>query len=353
MRGGEKVLEALCELFPQADIFTHVLDRSKISPTILRHRITQTSVGQLPFAKKWYKKYLTFMPKALEDLDLRGYDLILSSESGPAKGIISHSHTPHICYCHTPMRYLWDYYHEYLAESGLLTRWVFRQNALKLRLWDLATAQRVDHFIANSHNVAQRIQHIYHRSSDVVHPPIQLSDFYTVKQKKDYYLFLGQLVGYKRADLVIEAFKQHHQPVYIVGSGKVPRNLPPNIKVLGHVSHEQKADLLAHARALIFPGEEDFGIVPLEALASGTPVIAFGKGGVLETVINKKTGIFFYEQTVNSLLTAIKIFEEMPAFSAPVLRQYVEIFDKPMFLAKINTIIDQYTQNRSQNQPKT
>jgi glycosyltransferase involved in cell wall biosynthesis len=335
MRGGEKVLEALCEMFPDADIYTHVYDKTKISPIINRHKIYTTSVSRLPFAKKLYTKYLTFMPAAIESIDLSGYDLVISSESGPAKGVIIPSTIPHLCYCHTPMRYLWDYYHRYLKESSFLTRAVFKAAAGRLRIWDLATANRVTAFAANSNYVKTRIKAIYRREAEVIYPPVDTYAFQT-QPKGDYYLFLGQLVGYKRADLAIEAFRKNGKKLLIIGGGKPPKNLPKNITVLGFVSNEERNSYLARARALIFPGEEDFGIVPVESIASGTPVIAYGRGGALETVSHEVSGLFFYEQSTDALLQAVEAFEKIEhKFDAKMMRLLAASFDKTVFVRKM------------------
>ncbi|NIZ18615.1 glycosyltransferase family 4 protein [Spirochaetales bacterium BR151] len=343
MRGGEKVLEALCELFPQADIYTHVYDPKKISATIKRHRVYTTAIQRLPRATSWYQRYLPLMPRALEALDLSNYDLIISSESGPAKGILAPSHIPHVCYCHTPMRYLWDYYHYYLKSSGKLTQLFFRHFAPALRTWDLLSAYRVDHFITNSHNVARRIMRTYQRESTVIYPPVDLPDAEILStQKGNFYLFLGQVTAYKRADLAIDAFRKSGLPLVIAGAGDAIKNLPANIQALGFVSSQKRQELLAQAKALLFPGEEDFGIVPLEAMAHGTPVIAYAKGGALETVIPEVSGILFQEQTVDSLQGAIEQLEANPQrFNPKTLYAHAQKFSKERFKEQMHRYIEQ------------
>lgn len=340
MRGGEKVLESLCELFPDADIYTHVYDKEKISATICKHQVYTTFINKLPNAKKWYTKYLMFMPKALEKLDLSSYDLIISSESGPAKGIIAPSHIPHICYCHTPMRYLWDHYHSYLKESGFITKTAFGLLSKRLRLWDLSTANRVNYFIANSNFVAKRIEHIYRRESVVIYPPVDVEHFKITTEKASFYLFLGQLTGYKRADLVIKAFMRNGKRLIIVGDGDLNFELPENIKIMGRLSDEKRNYYLSKAKALVFPGEEDFGIVPVEAIASGTPVIAYGRGGALETVIDNVSGVLFYKQSVKELNKAIRKFELIEKnFDGNTLHELAMKFNKNRFKAEIKEFV--------------
>lgn len=348
MRGGEKVLEAICELFPEADIYTHVYDPKNISDTIKSHPIYTTFIQKLPNASKWYSRYLSLMPRALESLDLKAYDLIISSESGPAKGVITHSNTLHLCYCHTPMRYLWDYYHYYLTTSNWITRFFFRWFAYSLRVWDTLSANRVDRFIANSQNVSKRIMHIYRRTSDVIYPPVDIPDKEILQTpKKDFYLFLGQITSYKRVDLAINAFRDNGLPLIIAGQGDKLSNLPSNIKALGFVSSEQRKNLLAQAKALIFPGEEDFGIVMVEAMAHGTPVIAYAKGGALESVMHNVTGILFNDATVESLQKAIKVYEEENvSFRKEHLYEHAKQFSKQNFQEKIKDFINQALSER-------
>lgn len=336
MRGGEKVLEALCELFPQADIYTHVYDPAAVSATIRRHRVITTSVQRLPFARHLYQKYLAFMPRALEQLDLRGYDLVISSESGPAKGVLTTPATEHVCYCHTPMRYLWDMYPEYFARSGWITREVMKPVMHRMRLWDLASSFRVDRFVANSAFVAGRIAKHYRRDAVVIHPPVDVEAFDLTPTHDDFYLCLGQLVGYKRIDLAVEAFRElPDRRLVILGEGRVGA-LPPNVRALGRRPFADVKDHLQRCRALVFPGEEDFGIVPVEAMACGKPVIAFGRGGALETVTDGVTGVHFAEQTAASLREAILRFEQHASdFDPARIRQHALGFGKDVFRRKM------------------
>ena len=319
MRGGEKVLESLCRIFPQADIFTHVLDAGNISPAIARHTIRTTMIARLPFAKTWYKRYLPLMPFALEQLDLRGYDLVISSESGPAKGVLTDSGCVHVCYCHSPMRYLWDLYQDYLQNAGFLTSMALRLFATKLRIWDYASAARVDHFIANSFNVARRIEKHYRRTAEVVHPPVDIARFRPIDGKYKSaspdapYVMLGELVRYKRTDLAVQAFNVSGRQLVVIGDGEDAHRLramaKPNIHFASRQDDASVVRLLGESRGLIFPGEEDFGIVPLEAMACGRPVVAYGRGGALETVQDGVTGVFFQEQTPEALNEAVERLE--------------------------------------------
>ena len=345
MRGGEKVLEALCELYPDADIYTHVLDPDAISPTLARHRIHTPFIQKLPKATKWYQKYLPLMPMALEQLDLRRYDLVISSESGPAKGIIVSPHACHICYCHSPMRYLWDMYPEYYASAGRLTRWMMPWLIHKLRIWDVTTAARVDHFIANSNYVAQRIERYYRRSATVINPPVETRSFASSPDPGDFYLVMGQLVPYKRVDVAVEAFNLLGKPLVVIGEGEQAQSLQAlakdNITFLGWQAFDVIKDYLSRCRALIFPGVEDFGIVPVEAMASGRPVIAFNQGGATETVIGGVSGMLFDEQTPQSLAAAVERFErEQDRFDSDDIVAHARTFDRDIFKQKIQSFTE-------------
>jgi glycosyltransferase involved in cell wall biosynthesis len=313
MRGGEKVVEALCRLYPQADIFTLFYDPESVSPLIRSHRVTASFLN--PF-RKHYRSLLPVMPMALEHLDLRDYDLIISSESGPAKGIISSSRARHVCYCHSPMRYLWDLYPEYLHEwtHAAWKRALMVSLSSYLRLWDYASASRVDKFVANSINVQKRIWRSYRRKSDVVYPPVAVETFYHCPAD-DYYLIVSELVPYKRIEHAVQCFSRTGRPLKIVGDGpeyKRLRKLPgTNIEFCGRVSPAELRDLYARCRALVQPGEEDFGIVAVEAIASGKPVIGLGRGGVLESVptADPHAGFFYDDPGEANLEEAILRFE--------------------------------------------
>ena len=346
MRGGEKVLEELCLLYPQADIFTHVFDPARTSEVIKRHRIKTTYISRLPFARKLYQKYLPLMPSALEEIDLTSYDLVISSESGPAKGVIVHPNAVHICYCHSPMRYLWDQYHTYRGNAGWITRLFMSLTMPMLRAWDVASSAHVDRFIANSTFVSRRIAKVYRRDSTVISPPVDLSAFSIAPNPtRDFYLAAGQLVPYKRVDLAVEACTRLGRRLVIVGTGSDMSRLKalagPTIEFRGWASDEELQSLYANCRALLFPGEEDFGIVPLEAMASGRPVIAYASGGAIDTVIDGQNGIFFKHQTADELLDAMQRFEDREAdFDPQAIRRYAQKFDRDVFRKRLKTYID-------------
>jgi glycosyltransferase involved in cell wall biosynthesis len=310
------VVEALCEMFPQADIFTHVYVPDAVSETIRGHRVTTSFINALPAAARLYKRYLPLMPLALEQLDLRGYDLVISSESGPAKGVIPPPETRHLCYCHSPMRYLWNMFHDYREQSGRLTRLVMPPLAHYLRVWDTVSASRVDRYVANSNAVAGRIRRYYGREAEVVWPPVDTTAFQPVDpdDRGDYMLMVGELVGYKRPDLAVEAFNRMRRKLVVIGGGEmlahIRRIAGPTVTVLGPTPFAELRDHYARCQALIFPGEEDFGIVPVEAMASGRPVIAYGRGGATETVLPGVSGILFDEQSVDALIAAVEGFRE-------------------------------------------
>lgn len=316
MRGGEKVIESLCRMFPRADIFTHVADPSNLSAVLTAHRITETRIGRLPMAKKLYQKYLPLMPRALEEIDLTGYDLVISSESGPAKGVIAPPDAPHLCYCHSPMRYLWDQYHVYQKGAGRLTRMMMPTLIHSLRQWDVTSAARVDGFAANSHFVAKRINKYWRRDADIVHPPVAVQDFAPAAREDlgDYYLWAGELAPYKRPDLAVEAFRRMKRPLIVIGGPddaveKLAAKAGPETRFLNKVPFPVLKEHMAKCRGLIFPGEEDFGIVPVEVMASGRPVVGYGRGGILDTVVDGETGVYFQEQTVDALIAAVEKLE--------------------------------------------
>lgn len=349
MRGGEKVLEAICDLYPDADIFTHVAVPERLSAKLRRHSITETYVGRLPLAKRMYQSYLPLMPSALERLDLTGYDLVISTEAGPAKGVIPPPDAPHICYVHSPLRYLWDQYHTYRANTGPLSKLAMPLFAPGLRRWDVTSAARVDHILANSTHVANRVKKYWRREADVVFPPCDVETFTPLPkgQHEDFYLWCGELAPYKRPDQAVAAFTELGHPLVVIGGPektrtRLARDAPRNITFLGKVGFDVLKDHLARCKALIFPGEEDFGIVPVEAQASGRPVIAYGRGGVLDTVKHGETGWLYDEPTTAALVEAVRAFEAagLDDCDPHILRDHAKQFSSAHFIDKFGAIVE-------------
>lgn len=352
MGGGEKVLESLCRIWPDADIYTHALDRDAISPFLAKRSIRTTFIQSLPFARKRHRNYLPLMPLALEQLDLRAYDLVISSESGPAKGVITRSDTAHVCYCHSPMRYLWDFYQDYLESAGTLSRFFMRPAFHYLRMWDTLSASRVDAFAANSRCVAARIRKHWRREARVIPPPVEVEAVAAAGKAPEcarlrevegpFYLFAGRLVAYKRADLAVAACAALKRKLVVVGDGEERERLEKmtdelNAREWARFVGRQETDKLYayyHAcEALLFPGEEDFGITPVEAMAAGKPVLAFGRGGALDSVRSGQSGLFFPEQTSESLQDAILRFESMrESFDPDAIRAGAALFAERRFL---------------------
>lgn len=342
-RGGEAVLGTILDMYPDADLYVQVCDEELVRRTLgpgFRGRIIQSFVGRLPGARKHYKRYMPLMPLAAEQWDLTEYDLVISSESGPSKGVLTRPDALHLCYCHSPMRYIWDMYQPYLKESGWLIRHLFPLIAHWLRVWDRSSADRVDHFIANSRFIAQRIAKFYRRDAQVIWPPVNVTAFNHRRPREDFYLCLGQLVRYKRAEMAVEAFNRTGLPLVVIGEGELlnelQQNAGPNVKLLGRQSFDVVKDHLERCRGLVFPGVEDFGIVPVEAMAAGAPVIAYGRGGVLDTVIHDKTGILFNEQSVDALVEAVLRIERGDIrFDEETLRSHAATFDRQRFKDEI------------------
>ena len=312
MRGGEKVLEALCRLLPQADIFTLYYDPERVSPFLRSRRIHASVLNPL---RRYYRTLLPLAPLALEHFDLRGYDLVISSESGPAKGVLTAAGTRHVCYCHTPMRYLWDLYPAYLRDwtRSPLKRAAMAPLSHYLRMWDFASAARVDEFVANSVNVQRRIFKTYRRNATVIYPPVDVESFYSLPSE-EYYLIISELVPYKQLDYAVRWFTQTGRRLLVIGDGPEYRNLRRigggSVEFCGRIYDEQLREILSRCRALIMPGEEDFGITAVEALASGKPVIALGRGGVLESV-PPEGGVFYEDASEAALGEAVARFEAM------------------------------------------
>lgn len=344
-RGGEAVLEALLDIYPDADIFTHVLDEREVSRRISSRVKQCTFIARLPFAKRLYQFYLPFMPLALKMLNLSDYDLVVSSESGPAKGIVTAPGALHICYCHSPMRYLWDQADTYLQSMGPLKSLVFRILLPALRRWDVASAQLPDTIVTNSHFVAGRVRHYWGREADIIYPPVDTGRFSVGDHVGEYYLYFGQLVAYKRPDIVVEAFNASGRPLVIAGEGDMLEILRQqansNISFRGRVDDSEAVRLMQQCQALVFPGIEDFGIVPLEAMACGRPVIAFGQGGVLDTIIDGTTGLLFYQQTAAGLNQALDRYESRQhEFDVKSIVEHARAFDRRRFVAEFSSYVN-------------
>lgn len=343
-RGGEKVVESLCRLLPDADIFTLFYDPSAVSAEIRRHKVTASFLNPL---RHQYRNLLPLMPLALEQFDLRDYDLVISSESGPAKGVLTSSGARHICYCHTPMRYIWDLYPAYLKEwSSGLKRALLAPLSNYLRLWDFASAARVDEFLANSENVRRRIRRAWRRDSLVVYPPAAVENFYW-REPEDYYLIVSELVAYKRIDIAVRTFSRLKRPLVVVGDGPEYKHLQrmagPDIEFCGRVPDDDLRELLARCRALVVPGEEDFGLAPVEAMASGKPVVALGRGGTLESVpaADPLGGVFYDDPDEDQLADAVRRFERIEAEVRPrELQAWAEQFSEARFQERMRTILE-------------
>lgn len=343
-RGGEQVLRAIADLYPDADVFTHVADPA-VAAHFAGHRIRSTFVGRLPGAVRHYQKYLPLMPLALEQLDLREYDLVISSESGPAKGVITHPYARHLCYCHSPMRYAWDMYHDYTAHRSVMARALMAPLLHYMRSWDQLSAQRVDAFAANSAFVSRRIAKYYRRDSRVVFPPVAVEEFNLPRKPEGFFLWVGQLVRYKRPDILVEAFNQLGERLVVIGDGEMLASLRKhgrsNIEFLGKQSFDVLREHYSKCRALVFPGVEDFGIVPVEAMASGAPVIALGAGGALETVEDGRTGVFYSDNSVAGLLAAVARFRDAESrFDSQYIRRHAEKFSANRFRTEFAAFVD-------------
>jgi glycosyltransferase involved in cell wall biosynthesis len=341
MGGAERVLTNFLEIYEDAPIYTSVCNKDRLEGKLKESQII-TSYLQGKKGVKNHRGLFPFMPAAFESFDLNEYDIVLSSSSSCAKGVITNPDTMHVCYCHSPMRYGWEFYYEYTKDMSFIKKKIIKHFMTYMRMWDRVSSDRVDYFIANSENVAKRIWKHYRRESVVIHPPVRCNLFNISDIDEEYFLIVSRLQEYKRIDIAVEAFNKLGLPLVIIGDGPMRSKLEAmakgNVKFLGRQSDDIIRDYYAKCRAFIFPGEEDFGITPLEAQASGRPVIAYGKGGALETVIAGETGIYFDTQTVNSLEKAIERFEGM-SFDKLRIRRHAETFDEQIFKDKINDFI--------------
>jgi glycosyltransferase involved in cell wall biosynthesis len=352
MRGGERVLEALLGLYPDAEIFTLLHVPGSVSKLIESRPIHVSFVNRLPGVGKRYRYYLPLFPRAVETLDLTGFDLVISSSHCVAKGVRSPPGVPHICYCHTPMRYVWDQYDAYFGpgRASPAVRLAMRVLAPRIRAWDVRTASRVTRFVANSNHVRSRIRNFYGRDASVLHPPVDVAAFAPRATRGDHYVILGPPVPYKRVDLALEAFRRLDRPLWVVGDGvgegagpaHLASSAPPNVSFLGRRTDLEVAEILGTARGLLLPGVEDFGIAVVEALASGTPVVAYGAGGVRDTVTGlddpardrPATGVFFHDHTPEALLAAVDRLESHPWDPAALVRS-AQPFGRDRFLEGI------------------
>lgn len=343
--GAEKVNLTLHKMFPHAPIFTSIFNPDTIKG-FEKAAITTSFIQKLPFAKSKHQLYLKFMPYAYELFNLSSFDIVISSSHSCAKGVITKPETMHICYCHTPMRYAWDNWQNYIRDYKM--NWLFKNCAKKsihkIRIWDRLSADRVDHFIANSEITKKRIEKYYRKSSDIIHPMIDSKKFQISKETKGYYLAVGRLIPYKKFDLIIETFNQIGLPLKIVGEGISGRELKSkahsNIEFLGNIDDKNLQKIYSECEALIFPQVEDFGITPLEAMASGRPVIAFNEGGATDTIIEGETGIFFKKQTAAHLKAAIEIYQKnRHKFNSKTIRKHAEKFDEDEFKKNITNFI--------------
>lgn len=344
--GAERCLILLHRMFPTAPIYTLVHDKRHSPPELDDAHIITSSLQRLPGATTNWQRFLPAMPYAIEQFDLRGFDLVISSCHAVSKGVLTSSKQKHLCYCYTPIRYVWDLYQTYLEHTRLsgFAEKVFRLTGHYLRQWDYSAAQRVDKFLAISKTVQKRIRHTYGREAPVVFPPVDTEFFLPDPgAASDYYLLVSRFVPYKRVDLAVEAFNYRDDSLLVVGGGPLEGRLRKlakgNIEFLGGVSDEELRTLYQNCKALIFPGEEDFGLTPVEAMACGKPVVAYGVGGAAETVVDGVTGIHFHEQTAPALDAAIDQLEKA-ALSADDCRRRARAFDQKVFMAKIKAAAD-------------
>ena len=348
--GAEKCVESFTDIWDDFEIYSLIdflsdADRNKI----LKGKRAHTSfIQKLPFAKDKYRNYLPLFPLAIEQFDLSGYDVVLSSSHAVAKGVLTHSNQLHIAYVHTPIRYAWDLYHQYLRESGLdrgLKGILAKYFLHKIRLWDASTANRVDHYVANSRYIARRIKKTYGKPSDVIYPPVDVDKFTLREAKEEFYLTASRMVPYKKIDLIVEAFSQTDKKLLVIGDGpdmaKIKSKAGKNVELLGFASDETMADLMGRAKAFVFAAEEDFGITPVEAQACGTPVICFGRGGARETVLDGESGLYFMEQNAKELLAAVAKFEQNYDKFEPIkIRENSLKFSRARFEAEIKSYVE-------------
>jgi glycosyltransferase involved in cell wall biosynthesis len=350
--GAEKVCRELINLYPDADIFSLIdyLEDTDRQNILMGKKSNTSIIQKFPFSKKLYRFYLPWFPYAIEQLNLEKYDLVISSSYAVAKGVITNSNQLHICYCHSPMRYLWDLYFSYIPKTTIFNfpiAYFMRAQLSKLRIWDVISSNRVDYFIANSKNIADRIFKVYRREAAVVYPPLFVNKFDLIEEKENYFVTASRLVPYKKVDLIVEAFlKMPNRKLKVIGSGpelkklKALSNKADNIEILGFVEQTKLSSTIGRAKAFINASNEDFGISPVEAQACGTPIIGFKKGGILETTIENKTAVYFEEQTSNSLILAIERFEKTTLIPPKEIQQFARNFSNEVFAKEISEFIE-------------
>ena len=348
--GADGVLEQILNVYPEADLFSLFDFLPARDRGFLKGKpVTTTFIQRLPFARSRHRMYLPLMPLAIEQLDLSAYDLVISSSYVAAKGILTHPQQLHICYCHSPVRFAWDLHHQYLAESGLKTgvkSMVARAILHYIRNWDIRSAGGVDHFITNSQFIARRIQKVYRRSAIAVYPPVDIEQFTPCHEKDDFYVTASRMVPYKRIELIVEAFnRMPDRKLVVIGDGpdfkKIKARAARNVTMLGQQPAEALKRYMQRARAFVFAAEEDFGIVAVEAQACGTPVIAFGRGGLTETVLDEVTGIFFHEQSAAELIRAVKRFEaRAEPWDTDAIRANAELFSGNYFREELRACVE-------------
>ncbi|MDB5141146.1 MAG: pimB 2 [Mucilaginibacter sp.] len=351
--GSENVFTEIASLYPDADIYALVAqDETIVKLGLDKHKVFTSFIQNLPFAKTKYRNYLPLFPLAIEQFNLSSYDLIISSSHAVAKGVLTNSGQVHVCYCHSPMRYAWDLYHQYIRDLGLskgIKGYFVKAVLHRMRQWDIIASNRVDYFISNSNYIGKRIKKIYNRESVTIYPNVATQDFELNESKEDFYFTCSRFVPYKKIDLIVSAFAQmQDKKLYVIGDGpdfkKIKKLATSNIILLGYQPFEVLKYYLSNAKAFVFAAEEDFGILPVEAQACGTPVIAFGKGGATETVINNKTGVYFNEQTVPSLVQAINYFENNSEIFIPAeIKKQASLFSSQRFKKELSGYLSTIT----------
>ncbi len=346
VRGGERVFHSLAQMFPEADLFAVVYNPASQPQWLAKRQMTTSFLQKIPGSWRYFRQSFMFYPLAVEEFDLAGYDLVISSSAGFTHGVLTAPETCHICYCHNTFRYAWNWYHDFMRQGSATSRFLLAPLLSWVRTWDVAAAQRVDYFVSNSAVTQQRIKKYYRRESTIIHPPVDMSMFNILDEAQpgDYFLAVSELVPYKKTDLVVAAFNQLGYPLLVVGDGPQRESLQkmakPNVRFLGRIPDAELNELYNGCRALVFMAKEDYGIVPLEAQAAGRPVIAYGAGGVLETVVADKTGIFFAKQEVAALIEALACFETL-SFDRQTIKAHAETFGVAVFQQRILAFVQE------------